>query len=157
MKLYYALACVVMGVHALFIVWVLFGSLLTRRRRLLGWLHMASLIWGIWIEAGPWPCPLTFAETWLEQRAALGSYQGGFLLHYLDLFVYPNIPQALLVESAVVAAIVNFGIYIRRHLAIKIRERKQAAAGANSAGMSAQAAALESSRPPGSGDPEQAG
>ena len=134
MTLYYVLACAVVAIHALFIAWVVFGAFFTRTRftrtsRRLRWLHMACLLWGIWIEAGPWPCPLTFAENWLEQRAALASYQGGFLLHYLNLFVYPEIPQVLLIEAAVGAAIVNFGIYIRRYLAVRIQQRKQSADG----------------------------
>ena len=43
-------------------------------------------------------------------------YQGSFLLHYLDKFVYPDIPPALLIVAAVVVAIVNFGIYAWRFL-----------------------------------------
>jgi len=114
--LFYVLACVVLVVHSLYIGWVIFGAAFTRRRPLLAWLHIASLLWGIWIEVGPWPCPLTNAENWLEVRAGLPPYQGSFLLHYLDKFVYPNVPPVLLTDIAVVVALVNFGIYARRFL-----------------------------------------
>ena len=90
MQFYYVLACAVMAVHALFVLWVIFGAVVTGRHPLLRWLHIASLLWGVWIEAGPWPCPLTWAENWLEVRAGVDSYTGGFLLHYLDRIVYPT-------------------------------------------------------------------
>jgi hypothetical protein len=85
----YVLACAVLAIHALFIAWVVLGAAFTRRRSLLRSLHIASLIWGISIEALPWPCPLTPVEQWLEIRSGVESYQGGFILHYLEMFVYP--------------------------------------------------------------------
>jgi Protein of Unknown function (DUF2784) len=114
MEPYYALACAVLVVHGLFIVWVIFGAALTAGHRVLGWLHIGSWLWGVWIEAGPWPCPLTYAENWFELRAGRQAYQGGFLLHYLDRIVYPNIPPAWLTEAAVGVAVVNAAIYARR-------------------------------------------
>ena len=79
---YSALATGVLLLHALFILWVIFGAFLTRSRPLLRWLHIASLVWGILIEFFPWPCPLTLLENWLEGKAGIQPYQGGFLLHY---------------------------------------------------------------------------
>jgi hypothetical protein len=111
MRLYYVLACAVMALHALFIAWVIFGAALTRRRLLLSWLHIASLLWGVLVEVLPWSCPLTLVEQWLEIRAGLTAYQGGFLLHYLDKLVYPDIPPMLLTDAAVVVVIVNLIIY----------------------------------------------
>jgi hypothetical protein len=42
-------------------------------------------------ELLPWPCPLTDLENWFEGKAGVQPYQGGFLLHYLDKLVYPDI------------------------------------------------------------------
>lgn len=114
MRLFYVLACAVLLLHSLYIAWVIFGAAFTRRRPLLAWLHIACLLWGVWIEIAPWPCPLTWAENWLELRAGLQPNQDSFLLHYLDKFVYPDMPPVLLTVVAVVVAIVNFGIYARR-------------------------------------------
>jgi hypothetical protein len=125
MRLYYALACTVMALHALFIAWVIFGAALTRRRPLLRWFHIASLLWSVLVEVLPWPCPLTLLEQWLELRAGFNSYQGGFLLHYLDILVYPNVPPMLLTEAALAVVIVNLVIYgLRLHRA-KQRRAKQ--------------------------------
>ena len=104
---YSVLATLVLFVHALFILWVVFGAFLARTRPLLRRLHIASLIWGVLTEVLPWPCPLTLLENWLEQRAGIEPYQGGFLLHYLDKFVYPDVPAIVLTTAAVVVCLLN--------------------------------------------------
>jgi hypothetical protein len=91
-NVYSALAVVVLFLHALFVVWVGFGAFVTRSRTVLRWLHIASLVWGILTELLPWPCPLTVLENRLEATAGVQPYHGGFLLHYLDKLVYPDIP-----------------------------------------------------------------
>src|ERR1700746_2273043 len=68
---YSALAILVLLLHALFILWVIFGALLTRSRPVLRWLHIASLVWGILTELLPWPCPLTDLENWFEGKAGV--------------------------------------------------------------------------------------
>src|ERR1700719_502421 len=90
-NVYSALASAVLFLHALFILWVVFGALLTRSRPILRWLHIGSLVWGILTDLLTWPGPLTVLENWLEALAGVQPYQGGFLLYYLDELVYPNI------------------------------------------------------------------
>ena len=109
-----ALATAVLFLHALFILWVVFGALLTRSRPVLRWLHIASLVWGILTEVLPWPCPLTLLENWLEGRAGITPYQGGFLLHYLDKLVYPNISVNVLTSAGVIVFVSNLAFYARQ-------------------------------------------
>jgi hypothetical protein len=111
-----ALAIIVLALHLAFILWVVFGVFLTCGRPVLRRLHIVALVWGLLIEIFPWTCPLTFAETWLAQRAGTTPYQGGFLLHYLDALVYPNMPPLLLVVAAAVVAAANIAVYWRRWL-----------------------------------------
>lgn len=118
-NLYSALATAVLFLHALFILWVVFGAMLTRSRPVLRWLHILSLIWGILTELLPWPCPLTLLENWLEQKASVEPYQGGFLLHYLDKLVYPDISATVLTVAGVIVCAFNLALYGR--LAWKIR------------------------------------
>jgi hypothetical protein len=101
----------VLGLHLLFILWVMFGAIVARRRPLLRWLHIICLLWGILIELVPWPCPMTLLENWLEARAGVAPYQGGFLLHYLDALVYPNISPMLLTIAGIVVCAANLGFY----------------------------------------------
>ncbi len=121
MTFFVVLASLVMALHLLFILWVVFGALLTHRRPLLRWLHLASLVWGTVVEILPWACPLTPRENWLRVHAGGTAYQGGFLLHYLDALVYPDVPPGLLTACGVAVCLFNLGIYIaryrRRHVA----------------------------------------
>ena len=109
---YKALSTLVLFGHILFIVWVVLGALLARSRPVLQVLHIASLIWGVLAELFV-PCPLTLVENWLEQRAGIEPYQGGFLLHYLDKLVYPELPASVLTAAAVVVCVFNLAYYAR--------------------------------------------
>jgi len=111
---YAGLAVGVLLVHALFVLWVAAGALLTRSRPVLRWFHIASLVWGIFVEVFPWSCPLTTMENWLESQAGVQPYQGGFLLHCLDALVYPNISATLLMIVGVAVCVFNLAVYARR-------------------------------------------
>jgi hypothetical protein len=96
---------------------VLLGWTVTRGRRTLRALHITSLIYAIVIELVPWPpCPLTVAETWLEARAGIEPAHGPFLAHVLDAIVYPNLPEWLVVDGAVLVCGAILWIYLRRYL-----------------------------------------
>jgi Protein of Unknown function (DUF2784) len=103
-----------LGAHLLFILWVMFGVLVAPRRRWLAALHVASLVYGIVIELGPWPCPPTLAENFFEARAGIAPYQGPFLLHYLDAIVYPNRSSALLTVVGGGICSANLLLYVWR-------------------------------------------
>jgi len=117
---YSALAVFVLGLHALFILWVVFGAFVTRSRPVLRWLHIASLVWGILTELMPWPCPLTLLENWMEQKAGVTPYQGGFLLHYLDKLVYPDISATALTVAGVIVCAFNLALYGKRARRIRL-------------------------------------
>jgi len=108
---YSALATAVLFLHALFILWVVFVAFLTRSRPILRWLHIGSLLWGILTETLPWRCPLTLLEDWLESRAGIEPYQGGFLLHHLDKLVYPEISASVLTAAGLIICALNLAFY----------------------------------------------
>src|SRR6266446_9955211 len=118
---YSALAIFVLFLHALFIGWVVFGTLLTRSRPVLRWLHIASLVWGILTELLPWPCPLTLLENWLEGKAGVEPYHGGFLLHYVDKLVYPDLSPTVLTIAGVIVCALNFVVYGRQIWSSRLR------------------------------------
>ena len=124
-NLYSALATAVLFLHALFIVWVVFGAVVTRSRPILRWLHIISLIWGILTEVTPWPCPLTLLENWLELDAGVAPYQGGFLLHYMDKLVYPDISATVLTVAGVLVCAFNLAIYGTRAWAIRPHNQRR--------------------------------
>jgi hypothetical protein len=118
---YSALAVSVLLLHALFILWVVFGALLTRSRPILRWLHIASLVWGILTELLPWPCPLTVLENLFEAKAGVEPYQGRFLIHYLDKLVYPDISATVLTVAGVVICVLNLAFYGRQIWIARLR------------------------------------
>jgi hypothetical protein len=108
------LAIATLVLHLSFILWVMIGAIFTRGRRWLAWVHILCAVYGVIIEVGPWPCPLTLAENWFEVQAGRIPYSGPFLLHYLDLLVYPHVPGELLAWLAGVVLAVNVVVYWRR-------------------------------------------
>jgi uncharacterized protein DUF2784 len=120
-SLYSVLAVSVLFLHALFILWVVFGALVTRSRPILRWLHLCSLIWGILTELLPWPCPLTVLENWVEAKAGVQPYQGGFLLHYLDKLVYPDISATVLTIAGVLICALNLASHGRQMWIARLR------------------------------------
>jgi len=119
------LAALVLAIHLAWILWVVFGTLWTRGRAWLTGFHLASLVWGIIAEVGPWSCPLTLLEQSLEARAGIQPYSGGFLVHYLDATVYPHLPVPVIIAFGVGVCGLNLLVYLAR-LVRAIRSRRQA-------------------------------
>lgn len=108
------LVAFVLAVHLAWILFVIFGALWTRGRPWLTGFHLASLAWGIIVEVGPWPCPVTLLEQHLDALAGLHSYTGSFLVHYLDAIIYPNLPVSLIIACGVAVCCANILIYLYR-------------------------------------------
>lgn len=109
-----SLALAILLLHITWILAVIFGAFFTRGRPVWSTLHVLSLVWGIIVEVGPWPCPLTLAEQHFESLAGMQSYHGSFLLHYLDGIVYPNLPWWLVGSVGASVCALNLFIYARR-------------------------------------------
>lgn len=108
------IAIAFLWLHITWILAVIFGAPFTRGRPVWSALHVISLIWGIIVEVGPWPCPLTLAEQHFEALAGMQAYHGSFLLHYLDRVLYPNLPWWLVGTVGASVCALNLGIYARR-------------------------------------------
>lgn len=107
-------AAVLLTFHLAWLGLVIFGALWTRGRPMWSALHILALLWGIAVEVGPWPCPLTLAEQYFETRAGWPAYHGSFLLHYLDAIVYPNLPGWIVSVAGVAVCALILGVYWRR-------------------------------------------
>lgn len=105
----------ILVIHLIWIVAVIFGAPFTRGRPVWTGLHIGSLIWGIIVEAAPVSCPLTLLEQHFEARAGMATYQGSFLMHYLDALIYPNLPYWVVGGVGVFICAVNLAIYGRRY------------------------------------------
>lgn len=109
---YRILADMVVGAHALFVVFVMAGGLLVLRWPWVAALHLPAALWGALIEFQGWICPLTPLEKSLRRAAGEAGYQGGFIEHYLLPVLYPAglTPNVQLVLGTVVV-VVNVAIY----------------------------------------------
>jgi hypothetical protein len=109
-----ALAGAVILIHLLWIVLVLVGVAWTRGRPLWTALHLACLVWGIVVEVGPWPCPLTMLENYLEARGGEHTVDGNFILHGVQALIYPSAPYWLVTTAGVTACSISLAIYAQR-------------------------------------------
>jgi hypothetical protein len=83
------LADLTVGLHLLFVAFVVLGGLLALRWPRVAWIHLPAALWGIVVEYAGWICPLTPLEVWLRHRAGQAGYSGGFIEHYLLPVLYP--------------------------------------------------------------------
>lgn len=115
---YRLLADAVVGFHALFILFVVFGGFLTWRWRRVAAAHVPCAVWGVLIEFRGWVCPLTPLENSLRGRAGQAGYSGGFVEHYLLPAVYPSglTPrvQMALGTFVIVINVLAYAVLLRR-------------------------------------------
>ena len=93
---YALLAWLTVGVHAAFILFVIFGGLLVVHWRRAALLHIPAVAWGAFVEFTQRVCPLTPLENRFRALAGAAGYPEGFLEHYLLGVMYPQplTPQA---------------------------------------------------------------
>jgi hypothetical protein len=116
--LYRILADLVVGVHALFVAFVVVGGLLVLRWPRVALLHLPAAVWGALIEFQGGVCPLTPLENSLRATAGQAGYQGGFIEHYLLPALYPagltRGVQLVLGSAVVVVNLLVYGISLVR-------------------------------------------
>jgi hypothetical protein len=100
--------------HLAFIVFVIAGGLGVLRWPRLAWIHIPVAVWGVLVEAGGFPCPLTALENHLRRTAGLAGYSEGFLEHYIFAVIYPaGLTRPIEMAIAAVVLLVNAGVYGR--------------------------------------------
>lgn len=88
--MYGILADGVLLIHLAFVLFVVAGAFLVLRWRWLIWLHVPAVLWGAYVEFSGRLCPLTPLEVSLRHRAGQGGYEGGFIEHYVTVWLYPD-------------------------------------------------------------------
>ncbi len=76
--------------HFGFIVFMVAGGLVGRRRSSLLVLHLLTLGYGVTITTLGFTCPLTPLEKALRRSAGEAGYDGSFIEHYLLDVIYPG-------------------------------------------------------------------
>src|SRR5262249_44206639 len=115
----HVLATLVVAAHVAFVVFVVIGGLFALRWRKLLYLHLAAVVWAVYVEWAGAICPLTPLENTLRAAAGLEAYAGDFVAEYVFPVLYPEgltLGAQLAIGAAVLA--VNGCIYavlLRQH------------------------------------------
>jgi len=107
------LADAVVGLHAAWLLFLIFGALLGRRVRWVRRLHVAGLALALVLTAAGWLCPLTHLEVWLRGRGGSGAYSETFVGHYAERLVYAPVPRPVVLAGAL--AVTIFSLLAYRH------------------------------------------
>jgi hypothetical protein len=86
----HVLATLVVAAHVAFIAFVVIGGLFVLRWRKLLFLHVAAVIWAVYVEWSGAICPLTPLENTLRAAAGLEAYAGDFVAEYVFPLLYPD-------------------------------------------------------------------
>ena len=116
----HVLATLAVAAHVAFIAFVVLGGLFVLRWRKLLYLHIAAVIWAVYVEWSGAICPLTPLENTLRAAAGLEPYAGDFVAEYVFPLLYPDglTRRAQLVIGVAVLA-VNGCVY-----AVLLRHRR---------------------------------
>ncbi len=116
----HVLATLVVAAHVAFITFVVIGGLFALRWPKLLYLHVAAVIWAVYVEWAGAICPLTPLENTLRAAAGLEAYAGDFVAEYVFPLLYPDgltRRAQLLIGTAVIAF--NVCVY-----AVLLRQRR---------------------------------
>ena len=114
--MYELLANLTLVTHLIFILFVIFGGMLFYIFSKIIYIHIPSLLWGIYIEFTNSVCPLTYLENWFLYKGELSTYSSDFINKYLFPIIYPEgltaeIQIYLGVSLVVINILIYFSIY----------------------------------------------
>lgn len=110
--LYRILADLLVVLHGLFVLFVVFGSVVVIWWPKAAWIHVPTAVWGALIEITGWVCPLTPLENEFRRRAGQAGYEGGFVEHYVLGWLYPEgLTRGTQIWLGVIVIVVNIAGY----------------------------------------------
>jgi len=87
--IYLILTQITVILHFLFVIFVIAGGFLVRKKRWIIVPHLGSVFWALYAELSPGViCPLTSLENYFGYRAGLSTYQEDFITRYLVPIIY---------------------------------------------------------------------
>lgn len=99
-------------IHALFVLFVMFGSLLVLRWPRAIWLHLPALVWGLFVEFSGAICPLTPLEFRFRVLGGESGYSEDFLSHWLLTVLYPeSLTRGLQIALGSSLLVLNLSLY----------------------------------------------
>lgn len=126
---YALLAWLTVGLHAAFILFVVFGGVAVARHGRLAWLHVPAVLWGAYVEFSRSICPLTPLENRFRAMAGAAGYPEGFIEHYVLGAMYPqSLTAQLQYLAGTLVLLVNAAAYLLAWRRARARAAPAAAA-----------------------------
>jgi hypothetical protein len=111
---YLLLADAVMLVHLLFVLFVIFGSVLVLRWPWILWVHAPAFTWGVIVEIRGMVCPLTPLENRLRLLGGESGYTQDFLSDWLGTVLYPAfVGRGAQIAMGALLLLLNVALYFR--------------------------------------------
>jgi len=111
--MWYALAADAIAlVHALFILFAMFGSLLVLRWPRAVWLHVPAVLWGLIVEFSGATCPLTPLESRFRVLQGEMGDSRDFVSRWLLTVLYPeSLTRGLQIALGTALLLLNVSLY----------------------------------------------
>lgn len=127
--MYYLLTTFIVFIHFFWILFLVFGFLFVGRRPGIALLHFSGLLFSLFLNFMGWYCPLTYLENYLRPLIREGvPYRGGFIFHYLDRVIYPDLPEPVVRVGGIVFVGLYFIFYVfwakKYHLVRRLRGKE---------------------------------
>ncbi|UCF73386.1 MAG: DUF2784 domain-containing protein [Deltaproteobacteria bacterium] len=92
--IYRFLADLTIVLHSVWILFLIFGFILALIRPKIAFLHVAGLLFAMFLNIMGWYCPLTYLENYLYSLDdSPSTYTGPFIMNYLNHLIYPDLPE----------------------------------------------------------------
>ena len=106
-------AAVIVFLHLVWIIFLVIGAWWGRRYQWVRRIHIAGLSFALLLQFSGWYCPLTYLEVWLRQKHdSSRGYTGSFIIHYVEKFVYPDIPPETIFIMTIVLVLISALLYL---------------------------------------------
>ncbi|MBW1668151.1 MAG: DUF2784 domain-containing protein [Deltaproteobacteria bacterium] len=95
--LYFVLAQLVMGIHVVWILFIILGVVFAYKGSKIAFLHVGGLLFSLFLNISGWYCPLTYLENFLLSLCEPSSvFPGSFVARVLDTLIYPDLPEKVI-------------------------------------------------------------
>jgi len=92
--IYRVLADFVIVAHFVWILFLIFGFILALMKSKMAFLHVAGLLFTLFLNIMGWYCPLTYVENYLHTLPGSAStHSESFITPYLYHLIYPDLPE----------------------------------------------------------------
>ena len=110
--MYELFANITLIIHLFFILFVIFGGLFFFIFSKIIYIHLPSLLWGIYIELTNSVCPLTYLENWFLHKGELTTYSNDFINNYFFPIIYPeSLTNEIQIYLGISLIVINILIY----------------------------------------------